>query len=94
MMKYKFVINDATSTPTKPEIEFRARTEERAYKFVIRHVINREGNEPLLKGTLHKLEAFGWEQMMTWYRKTGWKWENGTKNNGTGIVDNRVAPGA
>ncbi len=93
-MKYKFVINDATTPPTRPEIEFRARTEDRAYKFVIRHVINREENSPLLKGTLHKLEAFGWEQLMTWNSKKGWGWENGAKSNGSGLIDNRIAPGS
>lgn len=93
-MKYKFVINEATETPTKAEVEFNARTEDRAYKFVIRHIINREENGALRKGTLHKLEAFGWEQMMTWTRKIGWIWEGGSKGNGSGLVDNRIAPGS
>lgn len=93
-MKYKFVINEASETPARAEVEFNARTEERAYKFVIRHIINREENAALRKGTLHKLEAFGWEQMMTWKWKTGWGWEGGAKSNGNGMVDNRIAPGA
>lgn len=94
-MKYKFVINDATEPPTRAEVEFRARTEERAYQFVIRHIIQDPRNGALLKGTLHKLEAFGWEQKMTWTRKVGWVWEiKPPPGAGSGMVDGRIAPGA
>lgn len=89
-MKYRFTINDSTEPPTRPEIEFRARTPERAYQFVIRHIVNDDRNRALKMGTLSKLDAFGWETMMVWKRGPGWVFPDGRSN----VLDNRKAPGA
>lgn len=89
-MKYRFTIDEATEPPTKPEVVFRAKSVERAYRFVVSVIINDERNKALRAGTLYKEGAFGWEVMMIWKRGPGWRFADGH----TGVVDNRIAPGA
>lgn len=90
-MKYQFTIDESTEPPTTPCVVFRAKSEARAYRFVIQHILRDPRNVPIKKGTLSKLGAFEWETMMVWSWKSGWAFPGGREPN---IVDNRPAPGA
>jgi hypothetical protein len=89
-MKYKFTIDEATEKPVKDSVEFNVKWENRAYTFVIRHILNFPGNEPIKQGTLYRETAFGWEEVMRWKRGPGWYF---SKPKDNGMVDNRIAPG-
>jgi len=90
-MKYKFTIDESTEPPAKNAVEFRARTVERAYKFVIQYIVHDPGNKPLKRGTLWKLDAFVWEALMVWKRGPGWGFPDGRESD---VIDKRIAPGS
>lgn len=90
-MRYAFTIEESDVPPKRDRIEFNARGDERAFRFLVRHILLREENRPLRKGTLHRQGAFGWEEVMIWQRGPGWSFPGGRQPD---IIDKRPAPGA